>query len=66
MLIIGQRHLRHVLAEHIRHYNQARPHRALNLSPPRPPATVIDLAKRRRTRRTPILGRLINEYERAA
>jgi hypothetical protein len=73
MLILGQRHLRHVLAEYIRHYNQARPHRALNLSPPRPPATGhrppatgIDLAKQRRIRRTPILGGLINEYERAA
>jgi transposase InsO family protein len=66
MLIFGQRHLRHVLAEYIRHYNQARPHRALNLSPPRPTAAVIDLAEQRRIRRTPILGRLINEYERAA
>jgi transposase InsO family protein len=66
MLVFGQRHLRYVLAEYIRHYNQARPHRSLNLSPPRPPASVIDLAEQRRIRRTPILGGLINEYERAA
>ncbi|MCP2323428.1 transposase InsO family protein [Hamadaea flava] len=66
MLIFGQRHLRHVLAEYVRHYNHSRPHRALDLSPPRPPATVIDLAEQRRIRRKPILGGLINEYERAA
>jgi putative transposase len=66
MLIFGQRHLRHVLTEYLKHYNHSRPHRALDLSPPRPPAIVIDLAEQRRIRRRPILGGLINEYERAA
>jgi putative transposase len=66
MLIFGRRHLRHVLAEYVRHYNERRPHRALDLSPPRPPVTVIDLEAQRRIRRKPILGGLINEYERAA
>ncbi|WSG40614.1 integrase core domain-containing protein [Dactylosporangium sp. NBC_01737] len=66
MLIFGQRHLRHVLAEYVKHYNESRPHRALSLSPPHPPATVIDLAEQRRIRRKPILGGLINEYQRAA
>jgi putative transposase len=66
MLILGQRHLRHVLAEYVRHYNESRPHQALNLSPPRPPATITDLHEQRRIRRRPILGGLINEYERAA
>lgn len=66
MLIFGQRHLRHVLTEYVKHYNKARPHRALNLSPPRPPATVIDLDEHCRIRRRPILGGLINEYQRAA
>ncbi|WUF76340.1 integrase core domain-containing protein [Micromonospora zamorensis] len=66
MLIFGQRHLRHVLAEYVKHYNHRRPHRVLDLSPPRPPAAVIDLDQQRRIRRRPILGGLINEYERAA
>jgi putative transposase len=66
MLTFGQRHLRHVLAEHVQHYNEYRPHRALDLSPPRPPSTVIDLAEQPRIRRKPILRGLINEYERAA
>ena len=55
-----------VLIEYVRHYNHARPHRSLGLQPPRPPAAVIDLAEQRRIHRKPILGGLINEYERAA
>lgn len=27
MLIFGQRHLRHVLTEYVKHYNDSRPHR---------------------------------------
>ena len=34
MLITGPRHLRAVLDEYAAHYNQHRPHRALNLRPP--------------------------------
>ena len=36
MLIFGERHLRSVLAQYSLHYNQQRPHRALQLRPPRP------------------------------
>jgi transposase InsO family protein len=35
MLIFGERHLRRVLAECTAHYNTQRPHRALQLRPPR-------------------------------
>ncbi len=66
MLILGQRHLRHVPAEYVKHYNHNRPHQALDLSPPRPPATVIDLAEQRQIQRRPILGGMINEYQRTA
>jgi putative transposase len=66
MLIFGQCHLRHVLTEYVKHYNECRPHRTLDLSPPNPPATAIDLAEQHRIRRRLILGGLINEYERAA
>lgn len=34
MLIAGPRHLRAVLAEYVAHYNQHRPHRAMDLRPP--------------------------------
>jgi len=36
MLIFGEWHLRRVLAEYAAHYNMQRPHRALQLRPPRP------------------------------
>ena len=65
MLILGERHLRRVLAMYAAHYNTARPHRALRWRPPRPTLPVpepIDGGIRRR----PILGGLINEYEAAA
>ena len=35
MLILGERHLRSVLAEYARHYNGRRPHRSRALRPPR-------------------------------
>jgi len=34
-----------------------RPHRGLDLAPPRPPAEIIDLAEQRRIRRKPVLVR---------
>jgi putative transposase len=65
MLIFNQRHVRVVLANYIRHYNGRRPHRARDHRPPQPTHPMADLSQKRITRR-PILGGLINEYERAA
>ena len=65
MLIFGQRHLRLVLAEYVRHYNGRRPHRARELRPPQPTHPVPDL-NYEQIKRRPVLGGLINEYERAA
>jgi hypothetical protein len=65
MLIFGERHLRSVLARYAVHYNRKRPHRSLQLRPPRPNAAVPEPI-RGRIRRRPILGGLINEYEAAA
>jgi hypothetical protein len=42
-----------------------RPHRALQLHPPRPDHPVADLSQQR-IKRCPVLGGLISEYERAA
>ena len=64
-LIFGERHLRTVLAGYESHYNGRRPHRSRQLRPPRPDHPVVDLA-RERIQRWPVLGGLINEYERAA
>ena len=65
MLIFGERHLRVVLGQYVRHYNGRRPHRARNLRPPQPTHPVADLSKERIKRR-PVLYGLINEYERVA
>jgi transposase InsO family protein len=65
MLIFGERHLRTVLARYETHYNGRRPHRSRQLRPPRPDHPAADLSLQRIKRR-PILGGLINEYERAA
>jgi putative transposase len=65
MLIFGERHLRLVLAQYEAHYNGRRPHRSRELHPPRPSHPVADLSQERIQRR-PVLGGLINEYERAS
>jgi len=65
MLIFGERHLRLVLAQYAAHYNGRRPHRSRQLRPPRPDYPVGGFSQERIQRR-PVLGGLINEYERAA
>jgi putative transposase len=65
MLIFGERHLRRVLAEYAAHYNRQRPHRALQLRPPRPESPIPE-PFHRKVRRRQVLGGLINEYEPAA
>ncbi len=65
MLIFGQRHLRTILDKYAAHYNGRRPHRSRQLRPPWPDYPPADLSQQR-VRRQPVLGGLINEYERAA
>ena len=65
MLIFSERHLRIVMARYARHYNGRRPHRGLQLQPSRPSHPVADLSQEQIKRR-PVLGGLLNEYERAA
>jgi putative transposase len=65
MLIFGQRHLMHVLAEYARHYNGRRPHRSRRLRPPRPDQPIPTPPAQQVTRRT-MLGGLLNEYQPAA
>jgi transposase InsO family protein len=64
ILILGQRHLEHVLPVYRRHYNEHRPHRALELLPPngRDPTPLTAPAG---VRRGDLLGGLIHEYEAA-
>src|SRR5215472_2643125 len=65
VLILGERHLRKVLAEYARHYNGHRPHQALRQRPPlRQSSQAIDITAR--IERRPVLDGLITEYRRAA
>ena len=65
MLIFGERHLRTILAQYEARCNGRRPHRSRQLRPPRPGHPAADLSQDR-IRRRPVLGGLINDYERAA
>jgi putative transposase len=68
-LILNQAHLRAVLTEYQEHYNTARPHQGIGQRIPDPgPAPGIIQADSGtcQIRRKPVLGGLINEYERAA
>jgi putative transposase len=65
MLIFSERHLRRTLGAYAHHYNGHRPHQALQLQPPRSTRPAVDLTHERIKRR-PVLGGLINEYERTA
>lgn len=65
LLILGERHLRRILAEYTRHYNGHRPHQALQQEPPRRQLSqAVDITAR--IERRQVLGGLINEYRRAA
>jgi putative transposase len=70
VLILGESHLRTVLAAYQAHYNTARPHQGIAQCIPDGEGdgghlTVADL-DRERIYRKPVLGGLINEYSRAA
>ena len=64
LFVVSRRHLELVLNEYVRHYNQARPHRGLQLAQPIPqdetPRTDAPI------HRSDVLGGVIHEYRRAA
>ncbi len=65
LLIVNRRHLEALLAEYVEHYNGRRPHRSLELRPPRGP-TVIPAATGGEVVRCARVHGLINEYSRQA
>ncbi|MFE7394734.1 integrase core domain-containing protein [Streptomyces sp. NPDC057582] len=69
MLIGGERHLRTVLDHYVAHYNGGRSHQGAGLSlraPDDDPNVIPFPVRAGRTRRVPVLGGLIKEYEAAA
>jgi hypothetical protein len=65
VLILGEWHLRSVLAEYARHYNGHHPRQGLQQEPPqRQPGHAVDTTAR--VERRQVLGGLISEYRKAA
>ena len=65
VLILGEGHLRRVLAEYARHYNGYRPHQGLQQKPPlREPGHPVDITAP--IERSRVVGGLVSEYRRAA
>ncbi|MGW2255932.1 integrase core domain-containing protein [Kitasatospora sp. NPDC001660] len=65
LLVIGEQHLRSVLAEYTEHYNTGRAHRSLDLRAPDDSPSVIPLPAAA-IRRRRVLGGLLNEYHAAS
>jgi transposase InsO family protein len=67
MLVLGRRHLERVLRTYAAHYNEARPHRGLDLKTPEArPEPIPRRADGAPVRRHDLLGGLIHEYDLAA
>jgi transposase InsO family protein len=69
LIPLGQRHLKRILREFIRHYNRGRPHSALGPGMPEPPQAKVPASVHRhklpagyRVRSTAVLGGLHNKY----
>jgi putative transposase len=65
LLILGRRHLEHVLRHYVTHYNAERPHRALALVPPEAENRAVRPGNAK-IERHDLLGGLIHEYRAAA
>jgi putative transposase len=69
LLIVGRRHLGRILRVYVQHYNGHRPHRALGLQAPDPPARLTIVGEDDQgdaVHRSDLLGGLLHEYRRAA
>jgi putative transposase len=65
LLVVSQRHLEALLIEYVCHYNEARPHRSLDLDQPLPRPATSTTGNGKVIRRD-VLGGIVHEYERAA
>jgi putative transposase len=69
VLVIGERHLRAVLSQYIKHYDTGRSHQGHDMrlrAPDDNPDIIPFPAPPDQIRRIPVLGGLINQYQAAA
>ena len=66
LLILGPRHLDRVLGTYVQHYNQQRPHRALELQVHERRVPIDEADGVPAIERLDLLGGLVHEYRRAA
>ena len=66
LLVVSRRHLESVLSDYARHYNEARPHRGLQLGQPILRPFSLPPIDDGTVTRLDILGGIIHEYERVA
>ena len=64
MIILGERHLRRILGEYVRYYNESRCHRSLDGNAP--VARDVEPPPRGKVVAFPVLGGLHHRYSRAA
>ena len=64
LLLLGERHLRRVVQEYVRYFNQLRPHQGIGQQRPVPTALVG--TTRGPVQAVPILGGLHHDYQRVA
>jgi len=65
LFVVSQQHLEALLTEYVCHYNEARPHRGLDLDPPLPRPATSTTGGGKVIRRD-LLGGVVHEYECAA
>jgi putative transposase len=61
VIVLDENHLRWVLREFIRYYDERRPHRSLDLRPPYGP---VECSGEGEVTRRQVLGGLVNDYYR--
>ena len=66
VIVLNEAHLRRVLREYVPYYNDARPHRLLDLEPPRGPRVLTPPPHKTRVIGTPVLGGLHHVHDWAA
>jgi transposase InsO family protein len=66
LIVINEAHLRRVMRDYVPYYNDARPHRSLDLEPPIGPRAQAPPSRRTRVVGIPVLGGLHHVYDWAA